>query len=74
MDEPLINLDPDLKEKILTLIEDTTRQTQAFLVYVTHDAEEARKISGHILVLRSGQLDTKNIDKKNCTAMIEVKK
>ncbi len=56
MDEPLINLDPDLKEKVLSLIEETTRQTQAFLVYVTHDAEEATKLSGRILNLRSGRL------------------
>jgi iron(III) transport system ATP-binding protein len=56
MDEPLINLDPDLKEKMLSLIEETTRQTKAFLIYVTHDPEEATKLSGRILILRSGRV------------------
>ena len=56
MDEPLIYLDPELKEKMFSLIEETTRQTQAFLVYVTHDAEEATKLSGRILNLRSGRI------------------
>jgi ABC-type sugar transport system ATPase subunit len=56
MDEPLINLDPDLKEKMLSLIDEMTRQIQAFLIYVTHDAEEAKKLSGRTLNLRSGRL------------------
>jgi iron(III) transport system ATP-binding protein len=56
MDEPLINLDPELKGKMLTLIEETARRTEAFLIYVTHDTEEAKKISGQMFFLKSGRL------------------
>ncbi len=57
MDEPLINLDPDLKNKMLSLIKDEVAQTNACLIYVTHDIDEALKISACIVRLRNGRLE-----------------
>ena len=60
MDEPLTNVDLDLKEKLLAFIQETVRQTKACLVYVTHDADEAEQISEHLLLLRGGRLETQH--------------
>jgi ABC-type Fe3+/spermidine/putrescine transport system ATPase subunit len=59
MDEPLTNLDPDLKGQLLTFIKKTTGQEGASLLYVTHDADEARVISDRALILREGRLETR---------------
>jgi ABC-type Fe3+/spermidine/putrescine transport system ATPase subunit len=58
MDEPLINLDPDLKNRMLCLIKEEVGRTGAGLVYITHDAEEAIKISERTVRLRDGRLET----------------
>lgn len=56
MDEPLTNLDPDLKESVLSAILEAAYRTEALLVYVTHDTDEARRVSRHVLVMNSGKL------------------
>ncbi len=58
MDEPLTNLDPDLKERLLSLIMTIHRETGACLVYVTHDEGEAQAVaaSERHLVLREGRI------------------
>ncbi|MFC1925639.1 ABC transporter ATP-binding protein [Chloroflexota bacterium] len=56
MDEPLTNLDSDLKEKMLSLIKEEVSQTGISLVYVTHDREEARQIAEHMFILKDGCL------------------
>jgi iron(III) transport system ATP-binding protein len=56
MDEPLANLDPELKERLLRFILKTHRQTGACLVYVTHDEAEARAVSQQNLLLRAGRI------------------
>jgi iron(III) transport system ATP-binding protein len=57
MDEPLINLDSELKNKMLSLIKNEVAQTKACLIYVTHDIDEAITISEHIVRLRNGRLE-----------------
>ena len=57
MDEPLTNVDLELKEKLLSLIKEAVLQTKASMVYVTHDAEEAAQISEDFLYLRKGRLE-----------------
>ena len=58
LDEPLINLDPELKQEMLSLIKETTLQTEASLIYVTHDVNEAWHVSsGRVLTLKSGRLE-----------------
>ena len=56
MDEPLTNVDPDLKERLLALIMDSVVTTEACLLYVTHDIEEAAAVSGRILKMENGRL------------------
>ncbi|MBN2224827.1 MAG: ATP-binding cassette domain-containing protein [Deltaproteobacteria bacterium] len=56
MDEPLANLDPELKERLLRFILKTHRQTGACLVYVTHDEAEAQAVAQQHLVLRAGRV------------------
>ncbi|RPI31825.1 MAG: ATP-binding cassette domain-containing protein, partial [Chloroflexota bacterium] len=45
LDEPLANLDPESKDRLRGLVLEIVRNTQACLVWVTHDAEEASFIS-----------------------------
>jgi ABC-type Fe3+/spermidine/putrescine transport system ATPase subunit len=58
MDEPLTNVDPELKLKLLAFIKQSVLDTKACLIYVTHDAGEAEQISGRVLTLRDGCLET----------------
>ena len=55
LDEPLTNLDPDLKQEMLTLIKETVAETGASLIYVTHDAGEAKHISERLIVIENGR-------------------
>ena len=57
MDEPLTNVDPDLKLKLLYLIKQSVVDTGASLIYVTHDVDEAKQISERVLTLKDGSLD-----------------
>ncbi|MCL7413897.1 MAG: ABC transporter ATP-binding protein [ANME-2 cluster archaeon] len=52
LDEPLTNLDPDLKQEMLTLIKETVANTGGSLIYVTHDAGEANHISERIIEIK----------------------
>ena len=56
MDEPLTNLDPELRARMLGLVQQAARDTEASLLYVTHDADEADAISGRRLSLLDGCL------------------
>lgn len=56
MDEPLTNLDRELKRKALSRIARAARETRAFLVYVTHDPEEALQLSPRAIFLNSGRI------------------
>jgi iron(III) transport system ATP-binding protein len=58
MDEPLTNIDPDLKSKLLSFIRQAVLDTKACLIYVTHDVEEAIRISDRVLTLKDGNLET----------------
>jgi iron(III) transport system ATP-binding protein len=56
LDEPLTNLDPELKEEMLCLIEESLEESGICSIYVTHDASEAERISARILTLKGGSL------------------
>lgn len=56
-DEPLTNLDPDLKDEMLILIKDSVTETGASLVYVTHNAGEAEQISDRLIIIKNGRID-----------------
>lgn len=52
LDEPLTNLNNELKENLLGLIKGEAVQNRSTLIYVTHDHEEATVISQNTLILK----------------------
>jgi len=56
-DEPLSNLDADLRERLRIEIATLTRESGATALYITHDQSEAFAIADKIGVLRSGELE-----------------
>ena len=55
MDEPLSNLDDDLKDELCGHILDLHSQLGFTLVYVTHSKEEMRRIGTRAILLREGR-------------------
>jgi ABC-type Fe3+/spermidine/putrescine transport system ATPase subunit len=55
-DEPLSHLDDELRWRMLDVILSTVRETGATLLYVTHDLEEASRVSPRTLRLQAGRL------------------
>ncbi|MCV3296625.1 MAG: ABC transporter ATP-binding protein [Oenococcus sp.] len=61
MDEPLSNLDAQLRDRMRTEIRALQRKLQLTLIYVTHDQIEAMTMADHIMVLNDHhvqQIDT----------------
>ena len=56
MDEPLVNLDPDLKAAMLRLLRAETARTGATLIYVAHDQDEMAALGGRVVRLERGRL------------------
>jgi ABC-type sulfate/molybdate transport systems ATPase subunit len=56
-DEPLTSQDPELKGRLLETIRGRVRESGATLVYVTHDAAEARQVGGRIVRMNRGRLE-----------------
>jgi iron(III) transport system ATP-binding protein len=55
-DEPLSNLDADLRERLRVEIATLTRESSATAVYITHDQSEAFALADMIAVLDRGSL------------------
>ncbi len=55
-DEPLSNLDADLREQLRLEIATLVRASGATAVYITHDQGEAFALADRIVVLRSGRV------------------
>ena len=55
MDEPLSNLDDDLKDELCGHLLDLHSQLGFTLVYVTHSREEMRRIGTRAILLRDGK-------------------
>jgi|TARA_Y100000294_G_scaffold33383_1_gene28785 iron(III) transport system ATP-binding protein len=56
LDEPLTNVDIQLKDKLIEFIKETVVKTTPFIVYVTHDRKEAERISDRILLMEDGKI------------------
>ena len=56
MDEPLSNLDAQLRVQTRTQIAELQRRLQVTTVYVTHDQVEAMTMGDRVAVMRAGQL------------------
>src|SRR5262249_48283317 len=57
LDEPLSNLDPQLRVDTRTELVLLHRRLGATMVYVTHDQEEAMTVGTRVAVLRDGRLE-----------------
>jgi ABC-type Fe3+/spermidine/putrescine transport system ATPase subunit len=57
MDEPLSNLDPTLRDTLLTELRRIQRELGLTVVYVTHSREEAFALGDRIAVLRAGRVE-----------------
>jgi iron(III) transport system ATP-binding protein len=57
-DEPLTNLDDELREDLLMLIDENVQASHACMVYVTHNRHEAAVIAGTVLNYRKGEIIT----------------
>ncbi len=55
-DEPLSNLDADLRERMRVEISDLVREAGATAVYITHDQAEAFAVADRVGVLEAGRL------------------
>jgi iron(III) transport system ATP-binding protein len=55
-DEPLSNLDADLRERLRAEIATLARENDTTVVYITHDQAEAFALADRIGVLQAGQL------------------
>jgi iron(III) transport system ATP-binding protein len=55
-DEPLSNLDRDLRETLVHTMADLLRSAGITAVYVTHDREEANTLADRIIHLAQGQI------------------
>jgi molybdate transport system ATP-binding protein len=56
MDEPLAGLDEARKDDILPLIETVRDEFRIPMLYVTHAAEEVRRLASHVILLRDGRV------------------
>ena len=56
-DEPLSNLDADLRIEMRVEIEKLHRRLDATMIYVTHDQVEAMTLADRIVVLRAGSIE-----------------
>ena len=57
MDEPLSNLDAELRMEMRKEIKEIHRLTQATIVYVTHNQSEALAMADRIVVMNHGQIE-----------------
>ena len=56
-DEPLSNLDAELRVSMRSELRELHRRLQATLIYVTHDQVEAMTLADKIVVLRAGRIE-----------------
>jgi len=56
MDEPLSNLDAQLRDAMRAEIQRVQRERGLTMIYVTHDQQEALALSDRILVMRAGRV------------------
>lgn len=58
LDEPTGNLDQESTRRVEALLDDYRRQRQAALLWISHDADQARRVAQRSFVLRNGVLET----------------
>jgi molybdate transport system ATP-binding protein len=56
LDEPLAAVDVERRRRILPYVERVRDELGVPIIYVTHDADEVRRIADHVLVIADGQV------------------
>ena len=56
LDEPLNNLDKDLKDKVLNVVRNLVTSENTTLIYVTHDLQEAKSICDHFCCIEDKKI------------------
>ncbi len=56
LDEPTASLDPDIADKTRRFLQDIRRDTQASILYTSHNMREMEEICDRILFLNAGQI------------------
>jgi len=57
LDEPLSNLDADLRDRMRLEFKQLHRELNATMIYVTHDQQEAMTLADHLVVMRDGRVE-----------------
>lgn len=57
LDEPLSNLDADLRDSMRLEFRQLHRELNTTMLYVTHDQQEAMTLADHLVVMRDGQIE-----------------
>ena len=74
MDEPFSNLDNNLRKEICDYTMESLKKNKMSVIFVTHDVEEALRISDKIIILNKGkvlQIDTpKNLYQQPITKYV----
>lgn len=63
LDEPLANLDANLKKHLLSQIKKIQQDLKTTMIYVTHDQSEAFEIADEIVVMNKGKVMQKGTSK-----------
>lgn len=56
LDEPLANIDANLKMQLMHGIKSIQRSTDSTMIYVTHDQNEAFEMADRIVIMREGEI------------------
>ena len=64
MDEPLTDIDPDLKFRLRRKLKEINQKYKSTLIYVTHDQNEAMTFADNIIVMSEGEVVQKGTPKE----------
>ena len=67
MDEPLSNLDTELRVEMRREIKELHQKTKVTVVYVTHDQSEALALADRIVVMNQGQIEQVGTPQEICS-------
>jgi ABC-2 type transport system ATP-binding protein len=56
MDEPTASLDPDIVDKVLTMIEKLKRQRQLTILFTSHNMQDVERICDRVIFLSHGKI------------------
>jgi iron(III) transport system ATP-binding protein len=56
LDEPMSNLNIELKNKLLKFLKESVASDSKYIIYVTHDIGEAKEVSDNIVVFDNGRI------------------